>query len=77
MARTRLRIGILSARELEIEVEDIGDIIETLEAARKDGTIVWIDDFKGHRHGIVADQVAFVEVHSEDDGAGIGFASGD
>ena len=77
MARTRLRIGIIAARELEIEVEEVGDLIESLEAGRKDGSIVWIEDFKGPRHGVVADQVAFIEVHSEDDGGGIGFASGE
>ena len=75
MARTRLRIGITSARELELEVDDVGDILDSIEAGRKDGSMVWIEDFKGHRHGVVADRVAFIEVQSEDDGSGIGFTA--
>ncbi|MBT8212504.1 MAG: DUF3107 family protein [Acidimicrobiia bacterium] len=75
MAKTRIRIGITSARELEIEIEDAGEFIKSMEAGRTDGSIVWVEDFKGHRHGIVADRVAFIEVQSEDDGSGVGFTA--
>jgi hypothetical protein len=73
---TRIRIGLQMARELEFEVEDIDSVISQLESAmgKGDGP-VWITDAKGHRHGIAAGKVAFVEVESDEKPGGVGFGS--
>ena len=60
-----VRFGIASARELEIEVEPGHDIAKEFENALSEGTqLLWISDALGHRHGIVMDKVAFIEVES-------------
>ena len=60
-----VRFGIASARELEIEVEPGHDIAKEFEEALSAGTkLLWISDALGHRHGIVMDKVAFIEVES-------------
>ncbi len=60
-----VRFGITSARELEIEVEPGHDIAKEFEEALSAGTkLLWIADALGHRHGIVMDKVAFIEVES-------------
>ena len=75
---TKVCIGLESARELAFEVEDAGAMLDAIDAAFGAGDqIVWIDDTKGHRHGIRTNKVAFVEVEAEDDTSGVGFGSGD
>ncbi len=60
-----VRFGIASARELEIEVEPGHDIAKEFEEAVSGGVdLLWISDALGHRHGIVMDKVAFIEVES-------------
>ncbi len=60
-----VRFGIASARELEIEVEPGHDIAKEFEEAVSGGVdLLWISDALGHRHGIVMDNVAFIEVES-------------
>ncbi len=60
-----VRFGISSARELEIEVEPGHDIAKEFEEAVSGGVdLLWISDALGHRHGIVMDKVAFIEVES-------------
>jgi len=73
---TKLRIGLQSARELEIDVEDADVAAETLEAAFADAEqLVWITDAKGHRFAIVVQRLAFVEFEREAGESGIGFGS--
>ncbi len=62
-----MRIGVEGARELELEVEDLDVAVSSLEAGLSDGSIVWITDSKGDRHGIVGGRLAFVEIESNDD----------
>ena len=62
---TKVRFGMTSTRELEIEVEPGHDIASEFETATAKGTqILWIRDAHGHRHGIVVEKVAFVEIES-------------
>jgi len=62
---TKVRFGMSSTRELEIEVEPGHDIATEFETAAGDGTrILWIRDTRGHRHGIILEKVAFVEIES-------------
>jgi hypothetical protein len=62
---TKVRFGMSSTRELEIEVEPGHDIATEFEASVAKGTsILWIRDTRGHRHGIVVEKVAFIEIES-------------
>jgi hypothetical protein len=62
---TKVRFGMSSTRELEIEVEPGHDIATELEASVAKGTpILWIRDTRGHRHGIIVEKVAFIEIES-------------
>jgi hypothetical protein len=73
---TTIRIGLQSARELEIDVEDSDIAGETLEAAFADGErLVWLTDSRGHRFAIVVEKLAFVEFERDSGKSGIGFAS--
>ncbi len=71
----KLRIGIEGARELEIEVEDVEAAATQLEKGIGGGTVVWLTDTKGSRHGIVVERLAFVIVEAEKDRS-IGFGAG-
>ncbi len=62
-----MRIGVEGARELELEVDDFEAVVASLEKGLSDGSIVWITDSDGDRHGIVGGRLAFVEVESSDD----------
>ncbi|MCL1693992.1 MAG: DUF3107 family protein [Actinomycetia bacterium] len=62
---TKVRFGMSSTREIEIEVEPGHDIAAEFEAGITKGTpILWIRDTRGHRHGIVVEKVAFIEIES-------------
>lgn len=61
----KVRFGMAATRELEIEVEPGHNIASEFEAAVKEGTdILWVVDTHGHRHGIVTEKVAFLEIES-------------
>ena len=68
----RMRIGVEGARELEIDVDDFDEAVKALEKGLSDGSLVWLTDSKGDRHGIVGGRLAFVEVESSTDRS-IGF----
>ena len=62
---TKVRFGMSSTRELEIEVEPGHDIATEFETGVAKGThVLWIRDTRGHRHGIVLEKVAFIEIES-------------
>jgi hypothetical protein len=62
---TKVRFGMTATRELEIEVEPGHNIAAEFETAAGDGSqILWVLDTRGHRHGIVLEKVAFVEIES-------------
>lgn len=70
---TTVRIGLSSARELEITVDDADAIAATFEKAVKGKeTVMWVTDTRGHRFGISVDSIAFVEVDQPED-RGVGF----
>jgi hypothetical protein len=70
----KMRIGVEGARELEIAVDDLEAAVAALEQGLGDGSIVWLTDSKGDRHGIVGGRLAFVEVEASSDRS-IGFGS--
>jgi Protein of unknown function (DUF3107) len=72
----KVHIGVQSARELDLDVEDGEKTVAAVEKALGDGdAMVWITDGKGHRHGIVASKIAFVEVENKDEKS-VGFGVG-
>ena len=69
-----MRIGVEGARELEISVDDLEAAVKALEQGLIDGSIIWLTDSKGDRHGIVGGRLAFVEIESSNDrSVGFGF----
>ena len=63
----KMHIGVEGARELEIVVDDFEVAVASLEAGLSDGSIVWITDSKGDRHGVVGGRLAFVVIESSND----------
>ena len=63
----KMRIGVEGARELELEVDDFDVAVASLEQGLADGSIVWITDSEGDRHGVVGGRLAFVEIESSND----------
>ncbi len=73
---TKLRIGLQSARELELDVADAEASAQTLEDAVTGGDqMVAITDSRGHRFAIVVAKVVFIETESEGGTGGIGFGT--
>jgi hypothetical protein len=71
---TKVRIGLEGVRELEIEVEDAGEVRKAIEGVvADDEAMVWLTDFRGYSFGLVADKLAFVEIEGEASRTGIGF----
>ncbi|MCH7669369.1 MAG: DUF3107 family protein [Acidobacteria bacterium] len=73
---TKIRIGIASARELEVEVADADAVVKQLEQAMEAGEgVVWVEDTTGHKHAISGSSIAFLEIRSEKTSGGVGFGS--
>jgi hypothetical protein len=61
----KVRFGMAATRELEIEVEPGHNISNEFETAVNEGAeLLWVTDTRGHRHGIVLEKVAFLEIES-------------
>jgi hypothetical protein len=61
----KVRFGMAATRELEIEVEPGHNIAAEFETAVNEGAeLLWVIDTRGHRHGIVLEKVAFLEIES-------------
>jgi len=60
---TTVKIGMSSARELELEMDETADVAKAFTAAIEAGdSVLWLTDATGHSHGIVVAGVAFVEI---------------
>lgn len=71
-----VRIGISSARELEIQVDEPTIVSSAYEKALKSkDTVLWVTDSRGHRFGISVASIAFIELE-EPQNRGIGFSAG-
>jgi len=71
-----IRIGISSARELEIQVDDPAVVSAAYEKALKGkDAVLWVTDMRGHRFGISVTSIAFIELE-EPQNRGIGFSAG-
>ena len=70
-----VRIGMSSARELELVVEDAGVVADAYEKALKGkDNLLWVTDTRGHRFGLSVASVAFIEIEEPTD-RGVGFAA--
>jgi hypothetical protein len=68
-----VRIGVKSARELELEVEDPLVVSDAYESVLKGkDSVLWITDVREHRFGIAVDSIAFIEIERPAD-RGVGF----
>ena len=66
--KVRMRIGLQSVREIEVEVEDADAVVTAIKTAMSDGDpVAWIMDTKETRHGIVVDKLAFIQVDAEEE----------
>lgn len=72
-----VRIGLAySARELEVELADDTDVEQLrgrVEAALREGTVLWLTDRKGNLVALPADKVTFVQIGSGSEKGRIGF----
>jgi hypothetical protein len=72
--KTRVKIGLTFApREVDIEVTDAEAFIHDFEAAVAAGGVWWVTDREGHRHGLVVDKIAYVDVEPGEPDRAIGF----
>ncbi len=70
----KIRIGVRAARELELEVADADAFVKSFEKAVGDGeSVLWVEDVRGRRHGLIVSSIVFVEVDRELEGPGVGF----
>jgi hypothetical protein len=70
-----VRIGVKSARELELEVDDPQAVSSAFEKALKGkDSVLWITDTRDHRFGIAIDSIAFIEIERPAD-RGVGFGN--
>jgi hypothetical protein len=72
----KIHVAITSARELELEVDDADKVGADVESAVADGNgVLWITDTRGHRYGIVASKLAFVQIEKAESRPGVGFGA--
>jgi hypothetical protein len=74
-SKHKVRIGVKSARELELEVDDPVAVSTAYEKALKGkDTVLWVTDTRDHRFGITLDSIAFIEIERPDE-RGVGFGN--
>ena len=70
----KVRFGMISARELELEVEEDTDVAGMFQRGiEADEPVLWITDTRGHRHAVAIDKVAYLEIETEARRHGVGF----
>ena len=66
--KQRMRIGLQSVREIEVEVDDAEQVIEAINSAMtNDEPVAWITDTKDTRHGLAVDKLAFIQIDAEEE----------
>lgn len=71
-----VKIGVIQhPHEVDLEIEGTAEelIANIEEAVAAEKPMVWLTDSKGHRAGIPAAKIAFVEVRDVDDVKRVGF----
>jgi hypothetical protein len=67
--KVRAKIGLSHVpREVDLDVDDADDFMREFEDAVAGGARVWwVTDREGHRHGIVVDKIAYIDVEPSRD----------
>jgi hypothetical protein len=71
-----IRIGVIyTPKELTLEPPGApDDIVKMVEKALKDGaSMIWFEDVKGHRVGVPADKLGYVEIDADEASKRVGF----
>jgi len=65
--QVRVRIGMtMTPRELDLEVADAEEVVRAFQQAMEKGEqVLWLVDEEGHRHGLVVDKIAYLDVEAE------------
>jgi hypothetical protein len=73
---TRAKIGLSQVpREVDLDVDDADAFMREFEDAVAGGSRVWwVTDREGHRHGIVVDKIAYIDVEPTRDSRRVGFS---
>ena len=75
----QVRIGVIySPKEIEVDVEDEegAGLAEQIEKTLGNGaTVLWLNDRRGRRVGVVTDKIAYVEIGSETGDRRVGFSA--
>ena len=65
--KVTMRIGLQSAREIELEVDDADAVIAAISAAMTaQDPLAWVTDTRETRHGIAVDKLAFIQIDAEE-----------
>jgi hypothetical protein len=57
---------IMAARELDLEVADAEEVMRSFRQAVEQGDkLLWVVDEEGHRHGLVVDKIAYMDVEAD------------
>lgn len=73
----KVRIAVAeSSKIVELEVDDLPALKESMKTSVEAGDVFWATDTKGREVGIPAGRIAFVEVESENADVAVGFAPG-
>jgi hypothetical protein len=66
----------MTARELDLEVADAEEVVRSfLRAVEQGDKVLWVLDEEGHRHGLVVDKIAYLDVEPEKS-TRVGFGNG-
>ena len=62
--KTRVKVGLTFApREVELEVEDAEAFAKEFEeVVNNERKVWWVTDREGHRHGLLVEKVAYVDI---------------
>jgi hypothetical protein len=56
----------MTARELDLDVADAEELMRSFRQAVEQGEkLLWVVDEDGHRHGLVVDKIAYVDVEAD------------
>ena len=73
-----VRIGVMRAKELDIELADDVDrdeLATSIESQLADGKVLWLTDRKGRRVGVPSSKLAYIEIGADAAQHRVGFSA--
>jgi hypothetical protein len=73
-----IRIGVIyTPKELTLEPQGTpDDVVKMVEKALSDGAaMIWFEDVKGHKVGVPADKLGYIEVDADEGSKRVGFGN--